>query len=102
MRIRRYCGHDCESVNGFNNGYYIDDDYIEVKDIDDAFEKCKEYLETRWDTNESDIEEWDNGYQLITSYNDNDGNDIKPDDYDSDKHEYSYVFVTYEEEIADE
>jgi len=101
-KIRRYYGHDCDSIMGFNNGYYIDDNDIQVTDIDDAFKKCKKWILKNYKCKKSDLTELDNGYELITGYYDNDGNDITQkqfnelNDIDSDDGAYRYIYVTFE------
>lgn len=100
MRIRRYYGHDCDSINGFNNGYYLDSTPIEVENIDQAYELCRQSLLELWGGS-SPLEEFDQGFQLITVYSDREGNEINPEDYDSDlEHSYLYVFVNFEIEEA--
>lgn len=44
MKIRRYLGYDCDSIDGFNNGRYVDDETIEAKDYADAERLCREAL----------------------------------------------------------
>lgn len=107
IKIRRYCGYDCDSINGFNNGYYVDDEPIEAADEADAMRLCLEAMAERWNTRNADntrsedFEELDNGYQLITGYYDNDGNPFTRAQFiDANENEetgsYSYVYVTYE------
>ena len=101
MKIRRYYGHDCDSAMGFNNGHYIDDDWIEVKNTDEAMQACKDFLAEHWRIKDypDQLIEVDQGYEFQTGFYDHDGNDIKPDDFDDYKgHHYRYVYVTYEEE----
>ena len=83
--IRRYYGYDADTIQGFNNGYYIDDEYIEVKDLDEAFALCEEELRSRYEVSEltTDLQDLDNGVELITD--------------DLGRGEYRYVFVTFEE-----
>lgn len=38
--IRPYYGHDCSSVDGFNNGCYLDEIEVEAASEDDAIEQC--------------------------------------------------------------
>lgn len=71
--IRRYYGHDCNSVDGFNNGYYFDDEFRISKD---PLKDCLSLLKNLWDIRDKkDLTELDNGYELITGYSDKDGND---------------------------
>lgn len=105
MRIRRYYGFDCDSVMGFNNGSYIDDEPIKVDNHDEAFELCKQALAERWDLSQfsdDDIENLDDaGIQLITGYFNEHGELTRKeylaiDDPDGTKTHYSYVFVNFE------
>ena len=38
--IRPYFGHDCNSVDGFNNGCYLDEVEVTANSEDDAIEQC--------------------------------------------------------------
>lgn len=104
MKIRRYYGYDCESVMGFNNGSYVDDEPIEVKNEEIAFILCKDALAERWDLTKfttEDLELQDDGIQLITGYYDDEGNEITRDkflelNFDEERGSYRYVFVNYE------
>jgi hypothetical protein len=86
---------------GFNNGYYIDDDPIEVKDLDEAYALCETWLCEKWGVTSKDLTEIEEGFQYITGYNDNDGNEMTQESW-SEANEnkevggYRYVYVTFE------
>lgn len=101
MKIRLYYGYDCDSVNGFNNGYYLHDYSIEVKDIDEAFKQCEYAIKELWG-GKSELEELDNGFELITGYYDNEGTELTEEQFqelneNEESGSWSYVYVTYEE-----
>ena len=104
MKIRRYYGYDCDSVMGFNNGRYIDDEPIEVKDLDDAHAKIHETLAELWDLNlfeESEFTHDVHSIELTTGYFNEHGELTRKeflaiDDPDGTKTHYSYVFVNFE------
>lgn len=97
-KYRFYYGYDCDSVNGFNNGYYLED-IDRLMTEEEAFNHCKACLKSLWGK-ASPLEEWENGYQLITGFYDIEGNDISESQFeelcDDDAASYSYVYVTYE------
>jgi len=101
MRIRRYLGHDADSINGFNNGYYLDDaDGIEAKDHDEASRLCLKALDERYVVDAGELTKDDYGYTLTTSYSDDNGNEITREEFlnlneDSESGSYRYVFVNY-------
>jgi len=102
MRIRRYLGHDADSINGFNNGYYLDDaDGIEAKDHEEAFQCCLHALHEHYvfDGTKELVDD-DYGYTLTTTYSDDDGNEITREEFlnlneASGAGSYRYVFVNY-------
>jgi len=105
VKIRRYYGYDCDSEQGFNNGYYVDDEPIEVDNHDEAFSLCRSALGERWDLSKFSEDDWeyhvDDTAQLITSYHDDEGNEITRDKFlelnsDEERGGYRYVFVNYE------
>jgi hypothetical protein len=102
VKIRRYYGHDCDSVSGFNDGYYLDDEFVEVKNHAEAERLCKEALAERWACKDKDLEDIDGTcFQLTTGYYDNDGNDLTRDAWieaneDKETGCYRYVYVSYE------
>jgi hypothetical protein len=100
MKIRRYYGHDCDSVMGFNNGYYIDDKPLKVKGHSEAMKACLDALIEYWTISNDDLFELDNGYEFIIAYYDPDGNEITRDQFldnnDNEEYSYRYVYVTYE------
>lgn len=107
MKIRRYLGFDCNSYDGFNNGQYIDDEAMEVKDYAKAEELCREALEEYLGRKlgEYDYEDISHGdgpccLEVITGYYDGDGNEITAEEFDGDnqKHSYRYVYVSAERE----
>jgi hypothetical protein len=103
MKIRRYYGFDCDSVMGFNNGSYVDDEFIEVASHEEAMQLCLEALKECWNIDKASLEEQDNGYEFTTGYYDNDGNDISREEFleRNENEEYGswrYVYVTYESE----
>lgn len=87
--IRRYYGYDADTVNGFNNGRYIDDEYIEVKDLGEAFKKCEEFLRSQYTIPDSttDLQDLDNGVEFTLQK------------LDGTEDDYRYVFVTFEERL---
>ena len=100
MKIQRYIGYDCESVNGFNNGYHYDDEAIECKDESQAFDLCLQALQSRYHFELNEILEDENGVTLITGYFDKDGNDLSKDqikELDGEDYNYTYVFCNYTE-----
>jgi len=106
VKIRRYYAHDCDSVNGFNNGRYIDSDLIEVKDIDEAFAKCREFIESQYgkDIDDRLVRELEDGYELTTGFFDEDGCDLTYEEYikrDNDKDSYMYIVVNFFDEELD-
>lgn len=101
MRVRRYYGFDCNSWDGFNNGRYIDADYIDVDSIDAAEELCRAFLRSEYG-DDVEIIEMDSGdaFQVITGYYDEDGNDLTKSQYekrcmDNKEASYRYVYVSY-------
>lgn len=101
MRVRRYYGHDCDSVNGFNDGGYIDRDFVEVASVEEAEELCKSFLKQQYG-DDIEITEMDSGdaFQVITGHYDANGNDLTKSQYDQllmdDKDvSYRYVYVGY-------
>lgn len=106
MKIRRYLGFDCDSIQGFNNGRYIDDDAIEVKSDTEALQSCKDYLIEHYGTdlfNKCDVTDIENGYEVVTAYYDDTGNEMTREDWTkaNDDQEFglwSYIYVTYETE----
>ena len=100
LKIRRYYGHDCDSVHGFNNGYYIDDEFTEVSSIDRAFDACESVIKERYNLEGLSLREIDRGYELITGYYDTDGNELTEQQFteldDDDEAFYNYVYVTFE------
>lgn len=115
MKIRRYYGHDCDSMQGFNNGYYIDEDFIKVKDIEDAYKMCKDYLKEYWNLgkfeNDEITEEGDDEQgivKLITGYFESElGNEISYEEYmkrvidDEASVHYRYVYVAFSIEVTE-
>ena len=104
MKIRRYYGFDCDSVNGFNNGYYIDSNPIEVKDYKEAHKKCVEIILENWKCSKKDISD-DNSsdypiVELITGFFNDNGSNISESEYEelTERDEfaasYSYVYVS--------
>jgi hypothetical protein len=98
-KIRRYYGSDCNSVDGFNNGYYIDDDCIETSD---PMKSCMEALVDLWTLNNDpdDLTELENGYEFIIGYFDKNGKELTRKQYlarDRESDSYRYVYVTFEE-----
>ena len=105
MKIRRFLGDDCDSVMGFNNGSYIDQDPIEVKDEDEAYAKCKEYLMKNYDIKEEELEEIEGGYEFIDHFFDAEtGEEISEEDYESRSEEdpdsvgYKYIYCSFNED----
>ena len=102
MKIVRYIGDDCDSINGFNNGGYIDGNPITVKDDTRALRLCKKALHQRWDFKDSELEHYNtdpDGYQLIIGYYDENGNELTPEEYDerdNPNDSYRYVYCSYE------
>lgn len=103
MKIRHYYGHDADSVNGFNDGYYIDSGRgIDVADHAEALRTCLAALHARRDINPAELTEDENGYTLNTCYSDENGNEITRAEYDALNEEnddvggYRYVFLNYE------
>ncbi len=78
MKIRRYFGHDCDSINGFNNGYYIDDEPIQCADYAEAERLCieaaKEYIGEGPYENDNNTEM--PIIQVTTGYYDDQGNEV--------------------------
>lgn len=108
MKIRRYYGHDCNSNMGFNDGYYVDSEPIEVKDETEAMEACLKALSGLRGIPLEDLKagvpglsEDDDGYTLITMYSDDEGNSITAEQYaalneNEEAGGYLYVFVNYQ------
>lgn len=105
MKIRRYFGHDCDSVNGFNNGYYIDDDYIEVNSDNVIYQLCISVLRERYDFKAKDINDIGSDtlcLELITGWYDEKGNalnELEFSERDNETDSYSYVYVSAELEV---
>lgn len=102
MKIRRYYGHDCGSDSGFNDGYYLDREPIEVKDEEEAMKLCLESLvELRGEVDEEELEEDDDGFTLTTGYYDDSGKSLTREQYQEAEEGtagYRYVFVNFTEE----
>jgi hypothetical protein len=98
MKIRRYYGHDCDSVSGFNDGRYLDDG-IEVSDESEALQACIDALSERYGPS-SVVSLADSSATLITGYYDGDGNELDQDEWEqlngNGLGSYSYVFVSWE------
>jgi hypothetical protein len=114
MKIRRYLGYDCDSVDGFNNGRYIDDDYIEVKGLTEATKLCMESLSEYlgYDVTEENSEDISHGdgnpcIEVITGhYNSKTGEELTDkqvdeldgEEYDKGLVHYRYVYVSIDSE----
>lgn len=109
MKIRRYIGTDCDSINGFNNGYYIDDKPIKVKSYEDAEKLCRKALSDYLgykitDDNSEDISHGDGPcIEVITGhFNSVTGEELTEDqiealngeEYDKGEVHYQYVYVS--------
>ena len=61
--IRPYFGHDCDSHNGFNNGYYLDTIYVFAESPEDAEFKAMNKFKTdpkilaTWNIDTAKVEE---------------------------------------------
>lgn len=104
MKIRRYLGYGCVSVNGFNNGHYIDDEPIECADYAEAERLCTEALQEYVGT---DVKCEDQGqYELpiveaVTGYFDDEGNEISETEFqvmneNEEAGSWRYVYVSAE------
>lgn len=112
MKIRRYLGYDCDSVDGFNNGHYVDDEPIEAKDYADAERLCREVL-TEYlgypvdEDNSIDISHGDGpcievitghyNSELGTKLTEEEVNALDGCEYDEGKVHYRYVYVSAEQ-----
>ena len=103
IKYRLYYGHDCNSVDGFNDGYYIDED-THTDTIEEACNRAKIELKKRYGSH-INIEEQDGGesssFQLITGYYDNDGNDLTKEAFtelneNEEAGSYLYVYISIE------
>lgn len=102
MKIRRYLGYDADSVNGFNNGRYVDSEPIEVKDHSEAEELCAEALEeytgmprSTFDYTNAEMPE----VKFISGYYNEHGDELTVSEFQElsdDKCHYRYVFVNAE------
>lgn len=104
MKIRRYLGHDCDSVNGFNDGYYMDSSEIECRDLEHAEQLCCEALEQYSGQPRGNFD-FDNNTDapvvtLITGYyNSETGDDLTVSQYEASEEDdahYRYVYVSAE------
>lgn len=101
MKIRRYYGYDCDSVCGFNNGRYVDSDFIEVRDEKHLETLCVGFLNEVSDNSLPIEESSDFTFTRITGYFDQDGNEINEEKYqellDEDRDvSYRYIYVSAE------
>jgi hypothetical protein len=81
MKIRRYLGFDCDSEQGFNNGQYVDDTEVEVKDYDEAKALCMDALKEHLghEVKENEVRDVGTDYpciEFVTAHFDDDGNEI--------------------------
>lgn len=100
MKYRLYYGHDCNSVDGFNNGHYLSLD-SDILTEEEGYDRCKQFL-ISMHGDSADIEEIEGGFEVITGYYDADGNSITSDAFleDSDDNfSYSYEYVTLHLEV---
>jgi hypothetical protein len=100
MKFRLYYGFDCDSVNGFNNGYYLDD--IKAKSLGHAYMVARKKLEELSGLNPELFEEIENGFEVVTGYYDDAGNEILEDQFhalneNEESGSWRYVYVTIEE-----
>lgn len=108
MKIRRYLGYDCDSIDGFNNGQYVDDEPIEVKDYAEAEAKCREALAEYLgyevtDDNSEDIGSEYPCVEVITGHFDSKtGEELTEDQFNARDDEngthWRYVYVSAERE----
>lgn len=111
-QVRPYFGHDCDSVSGWNNGYYLDEIYVKADSPEEASEKameeyCKEY---NIPLDKDDNEMGDFMISNIKSYSDPDGNEITKEEFeeayenDPDRHEdygYTYEYIDFAADVAE-
>ena len=92
--IKPYYGHDCNSVDGFNDGYYLDEVEVQAIDEDAAIEQCiaKQKVALPKDTEYLDFDE--NSVTWITDYCDAVTEDDNSDD-DDDHREYLYKYIDF-------
>ena len=93
--IRPYYGYDCNSVDGFNNGCYLDEIEVTANSEDDAIEQCitlqKESLPK--ETEYLDFGDF-NTVSWVTDYCDGATDDTNIDD-DDDNCEYLYKYIDF-------
>ena len=107
LKIRRYYGYDCNSIQGFNDGRYIDADFVEVPSLDAAFEACKTALRDAVGVsyecgNTIPLVKTENGFEAVTGYYDTRGNPLTHGEYldlcddDDTAGSYRYQYVNFE------
>lgn len=84
--VRPYYGYDCNSRDGFNNGHYLDELYIDAESEEDAIDKAMTAfkLEDRGILVTDDPEDLgDTCLAWITCYVDDDGNDVPKTEWEN-------------------
>ena len=101
--IRPYFAHDCDSFNGFNNGYYLDDVIIMAINADEARTQALDSYVQGLD-NTDDISTDVYGEYTVScefGYTDGAGNDITEAEYmensDNEGYGHMYQYVSFDE-----
>lgn len=105
FKVRPYHGHDCDSVNGFNNGSFLNTIIVRAENEDEAIDKAIQNLIERWSI---DMNKWelnpshmsDNTLYYEYPITDEEGNEVDQAsaefEFDEDKHFYRYEYITFE------
>jgi len=111
--VRPYFGHDCNSYDGFNNGYYLEPIEVVAKDEDQAvvramavYRRTIGNYELLKEKKSHDTDFFNNGDQsgfyVETCFSDDDGNELTEEEWLSQNENdevgsYSYQYVSFDE-----
>lgn len=116
MKFKRYLGFDCDSIDGFNNGQYLDNSPVTARDYDHAVALCTKALSDYLgievtEYNSEDVSHGDGPcIQVITGhFNTKNGEELTEEqiealtgeEFDNGTVCYRYVYVSAEQEYQE-
>lgn len=101
--VRPYFGHDCDSEQGFNNGYYLPEIRVDALTEEDAIDKAMEQYIAEMEGTRRDVSAWERDgesgdwtlyREFDHVYLDQDGNECDSDAPDAEVY-YLYQYIDF-------
>lgn len=91
-----YFGHDCDSINGFNHGYYLPETFEKLSEAEKYAEEFIENIKGCGDVIKDESSEYLQCEKITAFFNPETGEEITPEEYEKNPEDnmYRYVYVS--------